>query len=74
MPNEIVKTLLNYDYGNKRLNRYKFISRRSKNQRILNKAFGYLLWAYMEQNKVGVFGKVVIIKRERLLELEGFIK
>jgi hypothetical protein len=73
MSNEIVKTLLNYDYGNKRLNRYRFISRRSKNKRILNKAFGFLLWAYMEQNQVAVFGEIVIIKKRHLLELEGFI-
>lgn len=74
MPNEITEALLKYDYRDRRLNKYKFILRRSKKGRILDKVYSILLSRYMEETGIAVFGTVVIMSKKYFLQLEGFYK
>jgi hypothetical protein len=72
--NDIEKSLLSHNYKDEKVNKQRYIYRRTKKERIKNKAFTKLLFTYMAEKKVAVIGGVVLIDQKIFLELKRFEK
>lgn len=72
--NPVVEEILSHKYKNKAMRKQVFIYKRSKNTRILNKVFGKLFYAFLEEKPVAIIGEVVLMKGEYYFEMKCTIE
>lgn len=72
--NDLVKAVLNHEYSDSNMKKNVYIYKRTKKERIKNKAFKKLLSAYIGDRPFVITGGVVLMKHDIYEEFASQIK